>query len=409
MPDILTPALIIFALTYIGVAIGEIPGLAIDRTGIALLGGVAMIAFGVLDTQHAVEAVDFPTILLLFGLMVLSSQFRLGGFYTHTALSLTKAMDRPRRFLLMVMVVSAALSAVLANDIVCLAFTPVLAWSLAQRGMNPIPYLLGLAMASNIGSAATIIGNPQNMLIGQVGKLSFVHFFAWCAVPSLLSLLAAFAILCLLYRAGWHRTMSAPVNHGDWPDYNRAQSRKGMIVAALLVAAFFTEIPRELSALVAAGTLLCSRKLATRSLMGLVDWHLITLFIGLFVVVRGFEDSGWPAWIVDSLRDRGVHLDAPQVLAGVAGVLSNIVSNVPAVMLLIKFLPSGAPEPWYVLALSSTFAGNLITIGSIANLIVIEQAKQVGIRISFAEHARAGIPVTAASFALLYGWIALMR
>lgn len=409
MPDILTPALIIFALTYIGVAIGELPGLAIDRTGIALLGGVAMIAFGVLDTEHAVEAVDFPTLLLLFGLMVLSSQFRLGGFYTHIALSLTKAMDHPRRFLLMVMAVSAGLSAVLANDIVCLAFTPVLAWSLAQRRMNPIPYLLGLAMASNIGSAATIIGNPQNMLIGQVGGLSFSRFFFWCAIPSLISLFAAYVILCLFYLGKWHQPGDAQVNHGVWPDYNRAQSRKGLIVTALLIAAFFTQIPRELSALVAAGVLLCSRRLATRSLMGLVDWHLITLFIGLFVVVRGFEVSGWPAWIVESLRARGVHLDAPFVLAGVAGLLSNIVSNVPAVMLLIKFLPSGAPEPWYVLALASTFAGNLITIGSIANLIVIEQAKQAGIRISFADHARAGMPITLISFAILYGWIAIVR
>jgi Na+/H+ antiporter NhaD/arsenite permease-like protein len=158
--DFLTPALAIFALTYIGVALGEIPGLAIDRTGIALLGAVAMIACGVLDTEQAVRAVDYPTILLLFGLMVLSSQFRLGGFYTHVAVRLTRAMDRPRRFLALVMAVSAALSAVLANDIVCLAFTPVLAWSLAQRRMNPVPFLLGLAISSNIGSAATIIGNP---------------------------------------------------------------------------------------------------------------------------------------------------------------------------------------------------------------------------------------------------------
>jgi len=408
VPDFLTPALVIFLLTYLGVALGGVPGLVIDRTGIALLGAVAMIAFGVLDTSHAAAAVDVPTILLLFGLMVLSSQFRLGGFYTHVALALTKAMDRPRRFLWMSMLVSALLSAVLANDIVCLAFTPVLAWALGRRRMNPLPYLLGLAISSNIGSAATIIGNPQNMLLGQVGRLDFGSFFLWCVAPSALSLAAAYGILCALYRGRWQRADTAPAEHGEWPDYDSAQSRKGLAVTVLLVAAFFTPVPRELSALVAAGVLLCSRKMATRSLMGLVDWHLIALFCGLFVVVRGFEDSGWPAWLVEQTRAAGFRLDEPFALAGVAVVLSNVVSNVPAVMLLIKFLPVGDPGPWYVLALASTFAGNLITIGSIANLIVIEQAKQAGISITFREHARAGIPVTLASLAILAGWIALM-
>jgi Na+/H+ antiporter NhaD/arsenite permease-like protein len=246
------------------------------------------------------------------------------------------------------------------------------------------------------------------MLIGQVGRLSFAHFFLWCAVPSVVSLAAGYVVLSALYRNRWTDAEASSVRHGEWPEYDRAQSRKGLIVTALLVAAFFTHVPRELSALVAAGVLLCSRKLATRSLMGLVDWHLITLFIALFVVVRGIENAGYPAWIVDATRRQGLNLDAPYVLTAVAALLSNLVSNVPAVMLLIKFLPTDQPEPWYILALASTFAGNLITIGSIANLIVIEQARQVGIRISFAEHARVGIPVTLASLVILAAWIALI-
>lgn len=409
MPEVLTPAVIVFVLTYLGVALGEIPGLAVDRTGIALLGAVAMIAAGVLDTDEAVRAVDYPTILLLFGLMVVSSQFRLGGFYTRMALVLTRSMDKPRLFLWHVMVASATLSAILANDIVCLAFTPVLGWSLAQKRMNPVPYLLGLAISSNIGSAATIIGNPQNMLIGQVGRLAFGHFFAWCALPSALSLAAAFGVLCLLYRGRWRLAEEKPIAHGDWPEFDRQQSIKGLVVTALLVLAFFTHIPRELSALVAAGVLLCSRKMATRSIMGLVDWHLIALFIGLFVVVHGFEKTGWPAWLIEETRSAGFHIDDPFTLTAVAVILSNLVSNVPAVMLLIKFLPASDPHPWYVLALASTYAGNLITIGSIANLIVIEQAKQAGIEITFREHARAGVPVTLLSVAVLSAWILLAR
>ena len=178
-------ALTIAVITYTGVALGGVPGLALDRTGIALLGAIAMVASGGLSTSEAVMSIDIPTILLLYALMVISSQFRLGGFYTWLAVRLTAFMKKPQRFLIVVMSVSAALSAVLMNDVVCLAFSPVLAVSVLNAGLNPIPFIIGLAVSSNIGSAATIIGNPQNMLIGQVGRLDFGRFFDWCGPPSL--------------------------------------------------------------------------------------------------------------------------------------------------------------------------------------------------------------------------------
>src|SRR5512135_3765705 len=175
-----TLAIVIFVATYAGVAVGGIPGLALDRTGIALLGAIAMLATGILTTDAAIRSIDIPTILLLYSLMVLSSQFRLGGFYTWIAVRITGFMDRPLRFLLVMMAVCAALSAVFTNDIICLAFTPVLTAALLRAGLNPVPFLLGVAISSNIGSAATIIGNPQNMLIGQLGRLDFGHFILWC-------------------------------------------------------------------------------------------------------------------------------------------------------------------------------------------------------------------------------------
>lgn len=408
MAEFLTAPVLIFVVTYLLVAIGDIPGLALDRTGMALLGAVAMVATGVLDTEAAMAAIDFPTLLLLFGLMVVSSQFRLGGFYTHVALMLTRFMDRPRRFLLAIMLASGLLSALLANDIVCLAFTPVLCVALLKRGMNPIPFLLGLAASSNLGSAATIIGNPQNMLIGQVGRLSFGHFTAWCVTPSLLGLLAAYGVLVALYRNRWSGAAPQPEVMAEWPAYDAHQTRKAWIVTLGLLALFFTSVPRELSAMIAAGVLLCSRRLATRSLLGLVDWHLITLFCGLFVVIRGMETTGLPHRAVAWLATHGVFLSDPFTLTGVSVVLSNLVSNVPASMLLIKFLDPSDPVPWYVLAVSSTFAGNLITIGSIANLITIEQARLHGVRISFWEHARSGIPITLVSLAVLLAWLWLV-
>lgn len=404
-----TTALLVFALTYLGVALGGVPGLAIDRTGIALLGAIAMVVTGVVGEQDALLAIDLPTILLLFSLMVVSSQLALGGFYTRVAGLLAGGLQRPRRFLLQSMAVAAGLSAVLTNDVVCLALAPLLAVAVRRAGLNPVPYLLGLAAAANIGSAATIIGNPQNMLIGQTGALHFGRFLGFCAVPSLLSLAAAFGVLLWTYRgvltAPTETATAAPVPAG--PAYDAHQSRKGLLVTLAVVAAFFTPAPRELTALCAAGWLLCSRRMSTRSLLGEVDWHLITLFCGLFIVIKGLETTGLPGRMVDALAAHGLALHAPLALTGVSVALSNLVSNVPATMLLTKFLPAGDPLPWYVLALTSTFAGNLITIGSIANLIVIEQAGQQGVRIGFREHARTGVPITLVSIAFTLAWVAL--
>jgi Na+/H+ antiporter NhaD/arsenite permease-like protein len=404
----MSPTVLIFLLTYAGVALGRIPGLKLDRTGIALLGAMAILVAGGISLHQAVEAVDLPTIVLLYALMVVSAQLRLGGFYTRTALKLAELIVRPRLFLFISMLTSAALSAVLANDIVCLAFTPVLIFSLRAARLNPLPFLLGLAVSSNIGSAATIIGNPQNMLIGQVGRLAFDRFFFWCAPPAVAALLGSFAMLAWFFRRDFGRQDQAPDPEPimqTLPDFDPWQSAKGLMGVVLLVGLFFTPIPRELSAIAVAGVLLCSRKMKSRDVLGLVDWQLITLFCALFVIIRGVETTGVPADAVAFLKDRGIDLSDRLTLSGVSVVLSNLVSNVPAVMILIRFLDPADPGQWHALAVSSTFAGNLITIGSIANLIVIEQAAAWGVRISFREHARVGIPITLFSLSVLGVWI----
>lgn len=405
-----TAALLIFLVTYAGVALGHFPGLAIDRTGIALLGAILMVATGVVTEPEALRSIDFPTIFLLYGLMVLSSQYRVSGTYTAIAVRLTRLMDHPRRFLLILMLVTAALSALLTNDIVCLAFTPVVTAALLKARRNPLPFLLGLACAANIGSAATIIGNPQNMLIGQVGRLDFARFLAWCLVPSGAALLLAYAVIRRLYQGNFRLADEAttPSANTEWPRFDPHQGRKSVFYTVVLVALFFTPLPREVSALVVAGILLCSRRIKTRAILGFIDWHLITLFCALFIVIRGFETTSLPARIMAVLAPAGAGSMNLCLLAAGATVLSNLVSNVPAVMLLVKFLDAAQPVPWYVLALSSTFAGNLVTIGSIANLIVIEQARQSGVVITFREHLRTGLPVTLASLVILGLWIAVV-
>ncbi|WP_319406369.1 anion transporter [uncultured Desulfosarcina sp.] len=399
-------SLTLFLITYLGIALGKVPGLVIDRVGIALLGAIAMVGFGVISTQAAVQAIDLPTILLLYSLMIISAQLRLGGFYTWSASRILLLLTRPKQFLWVLMAVSAVLSALLANDIVCFAFTPVLAAALIRSGMNPLPFLLGLAISSNIGSAATIIGNPQNMLIGQVGQLAFGQFIVWCAPPALLSLLGSYLALLWIYRdkmtlGGAASTLADP---DSWPDFNPWQSAKGIVAVVGLVALFFTPIPREVSAIAIAGLLLCSRRMKTRDILGLVDWHLITLFCALFIVIQGITQATDLNMVVNRFTAWGVDLGNRTMLTGLTVVLSNIFSNVPAVMLLIPFMDPLNPQQWYTLALASTFAGNLFVLGSIANLIVIEQASRLGVVISFREHARVGVPVTLISLIVLVGW-----
>jgi Na+/H+ antiporter NhaD/arsenite permease-like protein len=404
-------AVFIFSLAYLGIALGKIPGLVIDRVGVALLGAIAMVVFGVVTLEGAVQAIHLPTILLLYSLMIISAQLRLGGFYTRVAWLILPCCSRPRIFLGIIMGVSAVLSALLANDIVCFAFAPVLAVSLLKADLDPVPFLIGLAVSSNIGSAATIIGNPQNMLIGQTGYLDFGAFFLWCAPPSLLALLAGYGIILCFYRGKFHcgnRGQSIDDDGLTGPMFDRWQTTKGVVAVVILVTLFFSDIPREYSAISIAGVLLCSRKMKTRDIMGLVDWHLITLFCALFVIIHGMAGSGYLERIMAALAGMGMHLDRLPVLTGVSALLSNLFSNVPAAMLLIPFLDPAGPFQWYTLAVSSTFAGNLFLLGSIAKLIVVEQASAFGIRISFLRHAAVGIPVTMVSLLILWGWSAII-
>jgi Na+/H+ antiporter NhaD/arsenite permease-like protein len=397
----------VFCLTYIGIALGKVPGAGLDRTGIALLGAIAMVGCGVVTPESAFRAIDLSTILLLYSLMIISAQLRLGGFYTWSASKILTLLARPKLFLLAGMVLSAVLSAILANDIVCFAFTPVLAASLLQARLNPLPFLLGLAVASNIGSAATIIGNPQNMLIGQVGRLDFGDFFLWSGPPSAMALLAAYTIIYAIYR----NKLNAPTygNSGegprDWPAFNAWQTGKGIIAVMVLIALFFTPLPREVAAISIAGLLLCSRKHKTREILGLVDWHLITLFCALFILIHGIQQDSGIHSLADQLAGHGLDLGSLPVLTWTSTILSNIFSNVPAVMLLIPFLSPDNANQWYTLALSSTFAGNLFLMGSIANLIVVEQAAAAGIRITFRDHAVIGIPITLVSLFILLLWV----
>jgi Na+/H+ antiporter NhaD/arsenite permease-like protein len=394
----------VFGVVYLGMMLGELPGLKLNRTGIALLGAIALVASGTMSLDDAWRAIDVPTIALLLGLMVISAQFRLGGFYSKLTRQLGERERSPAALLALVIAASGGLSAMLANDIVCLAMAPVLIEVCTHRRLNPVPYLLALACAANVGSAATLIGNPQNMLIGQTLDLSFGGYLLDGGLPALAGLFVVWAVIVTGYRRRWER--DAPRIEVAAPPFDRWQTSKGAVVTIVVVMAFlFTEWPRELVALTAAGVLLVSRRLASRDMMGLVDWPLLVLFIGLFVINRAMAQSGLVGGLLMMSRMAGADLTSAPVLFTVTAVLSNVVSNVPAVMLLLPAARDALDGA--VLALSSTLAGNLIIVGSIANIIVVDQAARLGVAIDWRVHARVGVPVTMLTLALAAGWLAV--
>ena len=401
--------LAVFFIVYLGMILGGLPFLQLDRTGVALLGAIALVSVGALTLEEAWGAIHAPTLILLFAFMVISAQLRLGGFYTWVTRSLGALPLAAPGLLAALIAVIAALSAVFSHDIICLAVAPVLVDVCLARRINPVPFLLALACAANVGSAATLIGNPQNMLIGETLRLPFLGYIQEVAAPVALGLVLTWAIIAWQARGRWEIATgggaAAGYPPGDAPPaFDRWQSAKGVAVAGIVfVLSLFAPLPREVVALVAAGLLMTSRKLHSFKMLGLVDWQLLVLFIGLFVVNHALARTGVPEHTIQDLAAAGVDLQHPGPLFAAAFVLSNIVSNVPAVMLLLPAADHEIAGP--VLALSSTLAGNLLIVGSIANIIVVDAAQRRNIRIGWYEHARIGIPVTVATMTVAAGWL----
>ncbi|WP_018151916.1 anion transporter [Leeia oryzae] len=398
--------LIIFLIVYIGMILGGLPFLQLDRTGVALLGAIAIISINAMSLDEAVKAINLPTIILLFSFMVVSAQMRLGGFYDWITHKLGRLGVGPAGFLGALIIVTAVLSAIFSNDIVCLAIAPVLIDVCRKRQVAAIPYLLALACAANIGSAATLIGNPQNMLIGQSLKISFGAYFLDAIIPVALGLFICWALIAWQTKGKWKlnaldsSTPASPsLGTDDLMPFDPWQTTKGLLVAAGLLIAFLVgPWPTEYVALIGAGILLTSRKLHSRKMLGLVDWELLVLFMSLFVVNHAFQQTGISAESIQFLAQKGIQLEQTSHLFFATFVLSNLVSNVPAVMLLLPV--ANHETSGLLLALASTFAGNLLIVGSIANIIVIDAAARQKITIDWRCHARVGVPITLITLAM---------
>ena len=405
-----TIILIIFGITYLGIAMGRIPGLKLNRPGIALLGAIAMMILGGVTTANAVSYVNWPTIFLLFGFFVISAQLRLSGFYDVVATNLASQLAHPARFLFILMLVSGGLSAFLNNDVVCFVFAPITAVALVRKQLNPIPFLIALAIASNLGAGATLIGNPQNMMIGEVAHLDFGPYLFWSIVPVIFAMGIAYGIIWLMSRNNLQTTSSAQNESPQqtYP-YNKTHTVKGIIILAVVIGLFFTPLPKEIIALTAAGIHLASTKFKTEDLLGLVDWSILVFFMGLFVVAGAFQSTGCGAQAVQWLTQSGFNLNTTANLIVTTAGLSNLIGNSAAVLLLLKVLNLTQHSVPFILALCNSFAGNLMIIGAVSNIIVAQKARELGIKIGFWDFARLGIPVTLVSLAGLFVWTILVK
>src|SRR5437867_6411211 len=393
-----TLGLVIFAATYVLIAVQRLPFVHLNRPAATLLGAVAMVVFGVLPLVDAYAAVDFDVLVFLLGLMLVVGYLEVGRFFEWAAEWILQRALTPQRLLLGIVVGGGLLSALFVNDTICLVVTPVLLAALGPLRVRPTPYLIGLAMGSNVGSVLSVTGNPQNMLVGIWSGASFRGFLLHLLPVGLGGLAITYGYLRWAYRAELaepfrERLQTVPVA------LDRPLVVKGLVLFAGAVVAWLAGGPLPLVVMAAGALMVAVAQRDPAYAIDRVEWFLLLFFASLFVVMRGVEPTGAGTGVgrhaLGPVQD-GSRWSAAAVVSGVMAVLSNLISNVPAVMLWRNTVPQ-LPDPhlvWRVVAMSSTFAGNLLLIGSMANLIVAERAETCGVRIGFGEYARVGVPVT---------------
>lgn len=397
-------AIAIFMATYVAIAIGRVPGFRVDRAGAALIGAGLMVACGVLPLEDAYRAIDLDTITLLLGMMIVVANLRLSGFFRMvTGWAVGKARH-PALLLAAVVVTTGILSAFLVNDAICLVMTPIVITLARALDRNPVPYLIAVALASNVGSTATITGNPQNMIIGNLSRISYGTFTGALVPVAALGLLVTI-LLVLLLNPREYLTRQAlprvtvPAHYHGW------LASKAALVTLAMIVLFFLGQPVAKVAICAAALLLLTRRIAPKKVYAEIDGQLLLMFAGLFVVVRGLEHAVLTREVVAQAAQ--FDLGNVAVLTGLTAVLSNLVSNVPAVLVLKPFVePLQDPQrAWLVVAMASTLAGNFTLLGSVANLIVAERAAKDGIRIDFWTYIRIGAPLTLGTLAIGVFWL----
>jgi Na+/H+ antiporter NhaD/arsenite permease-like protein len=389
-------ATVIFAITYVLISGRQLKILPLNRPAAALLGAVLMVCTGAMTPERAYRAVNYDTLVLLLGMMLISAYLYLAHFFEWAADVVLNFSRTPQRLLLYLTLTSGILSALLVNDTICLMLTPLVV-AVVRRGRLPLlPFLIALATSANIGSVATLVGNPQNMIIGHFSHISFSEFARSLAPAAIVGLAINFGIVSL----GFHNVLRGVVISREphaIPKVDRGLFAIVCVVFVSIFACFFAGLNLAWTALAGAALVMVVARRDTHEVLKLVDWHLLVFFAALFVVVEGLSDTGLPDAIYRHLQPMfGSHVTAQAwnlTWFSVAG--SNIFSNVPFVLVAGKWIPHFADPAlmWKVLAVATTFAGNLTIIGSVANMIVVESARE-HLQIGFWDYARFGIPIT---------------
>jgi len=401
----LIPALVIFGVTYLVMAIGKLPGYQLDRAGAALLGASLMVGLGILSLGEAYAAIDMETITLLLGMMIVVANLRLSGFFRLVNGYVVTRARHPLILLTAIVIVAGAFSAFLVNDTICLVMTPLVVDLVARLKRNPVPYLLALAMASNAGSVATITGNPQNMIIGALSHIPYAAFAADLAPVAGVALLLTVLLVAAAHPKEFFTRERLVAPPAKAVRYHRPLVLKSLAILAGMIVLFFTGWPIAEVAILGGALLLVTRRVKAEKVYFDVDWPLLVMFAGLFVVVAGFDKAVLGPDVTAVVGRLGL-AEAP-VLAGITAVLSNVVSNVPAVLVLEPFV-SGLAEPeraWTIIAMAATLAGNFTLVGSVANLIVAQKARREGIVIGFLAYFRVGAPLTLLTIAFGVFWL----
>jgi Na+/H+ antiporter NhaD/arsenite permease-like protein len=395
---------VIFVGSYLALAFGRIPGLSIDRAGIALVGAGLMVASGALSLEDAYKAVDLDTITLLLGMMIVVANLRLSGFF---ALATTWVMARARRPLILlgaIVATSGVFSAFLVNDAICLVLTPLVMRLTLALGRKPAPYLLAVAMASNIGSTATITGNPQNIMIGSFSHVPYTRFALALGPVALVGLILTVALIALFHRAEFagDTRLEAPPPQVV---VNRVLVTRALLATLILIASFFAGVVPAKAAIIIGGLLLLTRRVKSWRVYAEIDWSLLLMFAGLFIIVAGAQHALLGPDLIANVGR--LHLDQVPMLSAVTAILSNLVSNVPAVLMLKPFVDALTDHEtaWLTVAMASTLAGNFTVLGSIANLIVLQRAATSGVTISFWDYFRVGAPLTLITLAIGTLWL----
>jgi len=386
-------SLIIILLTILGVALGSYPVLRMNRTTIAMVGATSLIVIGAISLENAIQAIDFDTIILLFSIMVININFMLSGFFNLITSQILILAKTPQRLLALVIFVSGLLSALFLNDTIVLVFTPIVLNITTVLKRNPLPYLMALATAANVGSAATIIGNPQNILIGTASKIPFTEFALALAPVSIVGMIIIWMVISFIYKKEFKKTTFEKL-----PDEKirllRPLLYKSVAAAIIMLGSFIVGFSMPVAALGAASLLLITRRVKPERVFREIDWSLLVFFIGLFIVTKTLDYIG-VSQILKGLMTLNTGNEIVD-LTIISVILSNLISNVPAVLVLRPIIDTFVnPQlAWLTMAMATTFAGNLTLLGSVANLIVAESAKKGGVKLTFAEYLKAGIPIT---------------